>query len=105
MQLMTKALQRALPPLQAGRDQGVKALVYVHYFTSYSNWDWYATAFDGSDICFGLVKGFALEFGEFSLSELKGVRILGCPIERDLYWEPQPVGQILAMWQKQGFYL
>lgn len=58
----------------------------VKFFAPTSSWTWYATEFDGEDTFFGLVDGFELEWGSFSLSELKSVRgpfRLG--IERDLY--------------------
>jgi len=51
---------------------------------------WYASEFDGEDILFGLVSGFEVELGYFSLSELESVRgPLDLPIERDLYFEPK----------------
>ena len=95
MQLMTQELQRTLPPLYANEAHGMKALALVHYFTPDSNWDWYASEFDGIDLFFGLVKGFELELGYFTLSELAQWRgTLGLPIERDLYWKPVSLQQL-----------
>ena len=61
----------------------------MKFFTPDSNWTWYASEFDGEDIFFGLVAGFEIELGYFSLSELKEARgPLGLPIERDRFFEP-----------------
>ena len=55
-----------LPPLYSGEDRGLDTLAQVKFFTPESNWTWYASEFDGEDIFFGLVIGFAIEFGYFS---------------------------------------
>jgi hypothetical protein len=58
-------------------------------------WTWYGIEFDGEDIFFGLVDGFELEFGTFSLSELLANRgTLRCEIERDLYFTPKRVSEL-----------
>jgi len=45
---------------------------------------------------FGLVDGLEAELGYFWLSELESVRgPLGLPIERDLYWQPKTLAQIM----------
>jgi len=45
---------------------------------------------------FGLVHGLARELGYFWLSELSRVRgPLGLPVERDLYWTPVPLADLL----------
>jgi hypothetical protein len=44
---------------------------------------------------FGLVDGFEMELGYFSLSEIKSVRgRLGLPVERDLHFKPQTLSEI-----------
>ena len=59
------------------------------------------TYFDGEDIFFGLVSGFELELGYFSLSELESVRgPLGLPIERDLYFEPKTLQDLFEHHQE-----
>lgn len=102
MELLTEELRRTLPPLYATEPQRLDALALVHYFTPDSDWDWYAFEFDGDDTFFGVVKGFELEVGYFSLSELEQNRgRLGLPIERDLYWKPVSLRQLEEKLGKQ----
>jgi hypothetical protein len=51
---------------------------------------------------FGLLDGFELEFGYFSLSELQEVRgPWGLPIERDPYFEPKTLRELKEMHERQ----
>lgn len=69
--------------------------VICKFFLVGSKWIWYATEFDGSDLFFGYVAGDFPELGYFRLSELKEVRgLFNLPIERDLYFKPQPLFKI-----------
>lgn len=99
MKLLTKQLEKALPPLYASEslaDSG-DAVAVAKFFSPWSNWTWYAIEFDGEDTFFGLVEGFETELGYFSLSELESVTgPLGLKIERDLYWTPTPVRDLLT---------
>ena len=95
MMLLTKANREALPWLYEQDGLGDDAIVHVKFFTPDSNWTWYATEFDGKDTFFGLVDGFEMELGYFSLSELQSARgPLGLPIERDRYFTPKTLGEI-----------
>ena len=92
MQLLTTTIRKQLPPMYSQEALGLNALARVKFFTPDSNWSWYASEFDGQDTFFGLVDGFEIELGYFSLAELKQVRgNLGLPIERDLYFKPTPL--------------
>jgi hypothetical protein len=87
-----------LPELYSGEEEGLDALAQVKFFTPDSNWTWYCSEFDGEDIFFGLVVGFEIELGYFSLSELQEVRgPWGLPIERDLYFEPKALRELMEM--------
>ncbi|MFC2055640.1 DUF2958 domain-containing protein, partial [Chloroflexota bacterium] len=91
-----------LPPLYSCEKLGLDAIAHIKFFTPDSNWTWYASEFDGEDIFFGLVSGFELELGYFSLKELKEVKgPLGLPIERDLQFEPQSLKELLE-WHKNS---
>ena len=57
--------------------------VPLKLFTPDSNWTWYAWEYDPKQrIFFGLVSGFEVELGYFSLDELEGVRGLGWLLKR-----------------------
>lgn len=50
---------------------------------------------DQKDTFFGLVVGFEIEMGYFSLSELEATTgPLGLHVERDLYFKPTPLSKI-----------
>ena len=88
MELLPDKLREQLPRLYANEEIGLDAPALVKFFTPDAQWTWYASEFDGEDIFFGLVIGLEIEFGYFSLSELKAVRgPLGLPIERDKFFE------------------
>jgi hypothetical protein len=59
--------------------------VLAAYFHPLSSWRWYALEYDPHDrLFFGLVCGFEMEFGYFSLDELESLRIGGLGIERNI---------------------
>ena len=97
--LMTKELGDTIPPLYAndGADDPDAVVARVKLFTPYSCWTWYITEWDSeTGTCFGLVEGFETEMGYFDLTELSEVTVFGSvpAVERDLYWEPQTLGEI-----------
>ena len=62
-----------------------------------NGWRWYVTEWEAeTGLCFGLVEGFETELGYFDLTELSEVTVFGSvpAVERDLYWEPQTLGEI-----------
>ena len=68
--------------------------VIAHYFHPMSNWDWYAIEYDPENrLFFGLVSGFEVELGYFSLDELESIK-RPLPIERDLYWCEKPLSEV-----------
>jgi hypothetical protein len=89
MELLDGEARAILPPLYANERAGLNAIAPIRFFTPDSDWSWYPTEFDGDDVFFGLVDGFEMELGYFSLSELESVRgSLGLFIERELYFTP-----------------
>jgi hypothetical protein len=95
MELMPGEIRAVLPPIRSQESKGLDAIAPVKYFTPDSSWTWYATEFDGDDYLFGLVSGYEVEYGYFTLSELEEVRGgLNLPIERDLYYEPKPLREL-----------
>jgi hypothetical protein len=96
MELMTKAIRKALPPLYTSEDHSNPKAI-VKFFTPDSSWTWYAVEFDGQDTFFGLVDGWEKELGYFSLEELRSIRgPMGLPIERDLHFSPTPIKELQA---------
>ena len=96
MDLMTKDLEKKIPRLMEQDGKGDEAVVYVKFFTPDSNWTFYATEYDPEDkLFFGLVNGFEVELGYFSLKELEEAKgPLGLPIERDIYFEPTTMAEV-----------
>ena len=87
MELLTKEIREAFKKIGSQDGKGEEAICVVKFFDPTGSWTWYATEFDGEDTFFGLVDGFELEWGSFSLSELKSVKgPLGLGIERDRYF-------------------
>jgi hypothetical protein len=96
MDLLPKALRKQVPPLYA-TEHDEDPMVWCRFFYPFSTWSWYVTEFDGDDTFFGLVEGFEVELGYFSLSEMVKTReAKGCPIERDVRFQPCPLSKIRA---------
>lgn len=96
-ELLPQDVAEKLPSLYSGEKLGLNAVAQVKFFTPDGAWSWYASEYDGEDICFGLVVGFEIELGYFSIAELKEVRgALGLPIERDRFFTPQTLGELQA---------
>lgn len=118
MKLITQEIRQAMPRLYATEDipAGEKTII-VKYFTPDSNWTWWAVEADavlpdGAQVSladaprdpnaildvlfFGLVQGFEVEWGYFSLRELFSARgPLGLPIERDLHFGAPTIADAL----------
>lgn len=114
--LLDQASRERLPKLYSNEDIGLNALAQVKFFTPSSNWTWYAseasaamndgtykalTEVDPNDpaiedvIFFGLVDGFEIELGYFSLSELEGIGGgLQLPVERDRHFTPTTLKEL-----------
>ena len=99
--LLGQASREKLPPLYSGEEIGMEALAQVKFFTPDSDWTWYASEFDGEDIFFGLVSGFEVELGYFSLKELQETKgPMGLHIERDLYFKPKSLAELMKFHKK-----
>ena len=97
--LMTKELADTIPALYANEnvEDHDAVVAKVKLFSPYNGWRWYITEWEAeTGLCFGLVEGFETELGYFSLDELAEVTVFGQvpAVERDLYWEPQTLGEI-----------
>lgn len=101
MKLLTKEIINQLPALYATESIPLdEKKVICKFFTPTSNWTWYVCegSQEGDDfIFFGLVQGFEVEWGNFSLNELQSVKgPLGLGIERDKFFKPCLVSELKA---------
>jgi hypothetical protein len=96
---MTKEIEQAARkqyPLGSSFDQKIVA----KFFDPTGSWTWYLMNQDPEepDYLWGIVNGFEIEMGSFSLSELQSVRgKFGLGIERDIHFRPMPVREL---WEK-----
>lgn len=96
MMLMTKQIaKKARAQYPKGND--FNQLVVGKFFDPCSQWTWYLMNQDpeNPDYLWGIVKGFEVEVGSFSLNELSAVKNrLGLDIERDMYFRPCPAKEV-----------
>ncbi len=94
MKLIPEEMLDEIPKLYTTENE-IDPVARVKLFTPDSNWTWWILEYDGSDLAFGLVKGFETELGYFSIGELESVHgPLGLSVERDLYFQPAKISQI-----------
>ena len=88
MKLLTKEIQKKLPPLYTNENKSPEdTKIIVKFFCPWGKWTWYATEWDQEDRFYGYIVGDFPELGYFSLRELESVRgPFGLKIERDLYY-------------------
>lgn len=90
MKLMTKEISKEAQqqyPLGSDMDQ----MIVAKFFDPQGSWTWYLMNQDPDDpdYLWGIVRGFEVEMGSFSLSELQTFKgKFGLGIERDLYFIP-----------------
>ena len=99
MQQLTKEIRAKLPKLyETEKTPPAEKGCVVKFFQPWGSWTWYAVEFDGQDRFFGLVDGFELEWGYFSLWELRPIQgPWGMTIERDLYFGMPQMKDIPAL--------
>ena len=101
MKLLTKELQKTLPPLYASENEKDPMVICKFFFPDF-HWTWYAIEYDGKDTFFGWVDGDFPELGYFSLSELKQARgKLGLPLERDHFFKPCRLSKVIEQCKKK----
>ena len=91
MMLITKEISKmAIKQYPLGSD--MSQMVVGKFFDPTGSWTWYLMNQDPDDpdYLWGIVKGFEVEMGSFSLSELQSVKgMFGLGIERDKYFTPK----------------
>ncbi|HEY3443583.1 MAG TPA: DUF2958 domain-containing protein [Paludibaculum sp.] len=100
MKLLTSRIKQHLSEAWRGAASKPDPIVQCKFFLPGSAWTWYAISGcelgDGDWLFFGFVTGYEPEFGEFSLSELLRIKgPLGLTVERDLFFAPRPLSEIV----------
>ena len=99
LKLLTQEIRKKFPKLaETEKIPAEEKVVVAKFFHPCGSWTWYACEFVGKDMFFGLVDGFELEWGYFSLRELESINEpfeLG--IERDLYFGMPKIKDVSAL--------
>lgn len=93
--LITEEIEERTPGLYETEEMG-DPIAQAHFFSCLSGWDWYLTELDPeTGEAFGLVRGFATEWGYFNIREMEGLNHSRGfnAIERDEGFEPQPASR------------
>ena len=84
---MTKEIKEKAEKQYKNDGSDMEQMVVAKFFDAIGDWKWFLMNMnEDKDYCWGIVKGFAVEMGSFSLTELK--EVLGRRLQRDLYFEP-----------------
>lgn len=103
MKLMTKEIEKKLEKYPMRSQDGLPAEekdVICKFFHPWGNFTWYVLEgekLDNGDYeFFGWVTGEFPEYGYFTLSDLESVRVMGLGVERDRYFRPCKLSEILS---------
>ena len=104
MKLMTKAILNKIPTLYATDGTAfADKICHVKFFHPMCQMTWFATEFDPkTGLFFGWVEnGQMSEWGNFSLQEMKSLRVRGLGMERDMWFKPKAMKDI-PNYQRNG---
>ena len=89
-----KIAEQATKQYDKGSD--MEQMVVAKFFNPVGSWTWYLMNMaENGDYCWGIVDGFAVEMGSFSIKDLEEQKLpLGRKIERDLYFEPMKASEV-----------
>ena len=89
-----KIAKQATEQYDKGSD--MDQMVVAKFFNPVGSWTWYLMNMaDNGDYCWGIVDGFAVEMGSFSIKELEDLQLpLGMKIERDTLFEPMKASEV-----------
>jgi len=102
MQLLTKSItKKAIEqyPMGSSMDQ----MVVAKFFDPFGSWKWFLMNMEdeSGSYAWGIVKGFEVEVGSFSVEELADIKLpLGSGIERDIFWEHKKASEVYDLLQK-----
>ncbi len=107
MQLLPNELRAEIPALYSQEKiTAQEKIVYAKFFFPAADWTWFVTEGeqeekDGDFFFFGFVVGFEEEWGYFTLSELRNIRIQLLTVERDLYFKSGKFADVIARFRKE----
>ena len=93
---MTKEItKKATEQYDKGSDMDEQMIV-AKFFNPVGSWTWYLmNLHEDKDYAWGIVDGFAVEMGSFSMKELQDTKLpLGLGIERDTSFKPVPASEL-----------
>ena len=96
MKLLTKEItKKATEQYDKGSDMDEQMIV-AKFFNPVGSWTWYLmNLHEDKDYAWGIVDGFAVEMGSFSMNELQDTKLpLGLGIERDTSFKPVPASEL-----------
>ena len=96
MKLLTKEItKKATEQYDKGSDMDEQMIV-AKFFNPVGSWTWYLmNLHEDKDYAWGIVDGFAVEMGSFSMKELQDTKLpLGLGIERDTSFKPVPASEL-----------
>jgi hypothetical protein len=93
MKLLTQKQEEQLRTNHKKRN----GIAYVKLFNPSGSGTWYLSELDENNIAYGLCEIHEKELGYTSLDELKSIKTtpFGLPIERDKYFEPTPLEELM----------
>ena len=98
MDLLPQELRQTLPSLYS-QESSSAPIVHAKLFTPDAGCTWFiieGSEEDGDWLLFGYVIGLEEEWGYFLLSEIASAQgPLGLPVERDLWFQPGPIDEVL----------
>ena len=91
--VLTKDIERKLPPLYSQDGEGEAAIAQVKFFTVVADWTWYASEYAAdTGVFFGLVGSpYATELGYWTIDDLMSIQVGVLGVERDKAWTPRPL--------------
>ena len=105
MQLLPDELRASIPKLYSQEKVSMQEkTVHAKFFFPAADWTWFVTEGENEAddfVFFGFVKGFAEEWGYFTLNELEAINVEGLTVERDLHFKPGKFCEVMAQFRKE----
>ena len=96
MKLLTKKITEQAQKQYKKSNNIDDQMIVAKFFNPWGDWTWYLmNLHEDKDYAWGIVDGFAVEMGSFSMSELQSTKLpLGLGIERDILFQPIQARQL-----------